>query len=178
MTARLSFSPKQSHKVPISQINVTPMVDVMLVLLIVFMITAPLLTVGVPVNLPEAGGDALQEKNVPLTITINEKGEVFLQEARVEMQNLVPRLQAIAGEGYTQPIYVRGDTKTQYGNIAKIMSHIHKAGFSPYRAYYSIAGNRKIIMRRSYEKRSSIFCRTACCPRFLIGGLDRGETAQ
>ena len=113
-----------------SEINVTPMVDVMLVLLIVFMVAAPLLTVGVPVNLPKTGAQALRGDEEPLAISINAEGQIFIQETLIDKSMLVPRLRAIAGAGYEQRIYVRGDKTVRYGLVAGIVSEISAAGFS------------------------------------------------
>ena len=91
----MSFSLKKNSKEPISEINVTPFVDVMLVLLIVFMVTAPLLTVGVQVDLPESSADSLSEEQEPLTLTINSKGEIFIQEAKVDYDNVIAKILAV-----------------------------------------------------------------------------------
>ena len=103
---------------PMSEINVTPMVDVMLVLLIVFMVAAPLLTVGVPVNLPKAGAQALTGDDEPLAISVNQGGQIFIEETEVNLRDLVPRLKALIGTGYDQRIYVRGDRDVAYGRVA------------------------------------------------------------
>ena len=118
------------RRAPMSEINVTPMVDVMLVLLIVFMVAAPLLTVGVPVDLPKAQASALSGDNEPLTITINEKGQIFLQETEVEPDALIPRLQAIAQNGYEQRIFVRAASTIDYGRVMDVMGRISSAGYS------------------------------------------------
>jgi len=115
---------------PFSDINVTPMVDVMLVLLIVFMIAAPLLTVGVPVDLPKAASKPLQGDEEPLTVTVNAQGQIFLQETPVELEQLVPRLLAIGESGYDQRIYVRGDQSVNYGAIMQVMAQMSSAGFT------------------------------------------------
>jgi len=116
--------------VPMSEINVTPLVDVMLVLLIVFMIAAPLLTVGVPVDLPKAQSKPLQGDQEPLTVTVNAQGKIFLQETPVEMDQLVPRLLAIAANGYDERIYVRGDQSVNYGTVMQVMAQMANAGFT------------------------------------------------
>ncbi|MGC6475722.1 MAG: protein TolR [Parvibaculales bacterium] len=118
------------HHRPMSEINVTPMVDVMLVLLIVFMVAAPLLTVGVPVNLPQAGAESLSGDDEPLAITIQADGQVFVQDTLISADELIPRLRAIMGEGYDQRIYVRGDEQVAYGRVADIMARINRAGFA------------------------------------------------
>ena len=115
---------------PMSEINVTPMVDVMLVLLIVFMVAAPLLTVGVPVELPQAKSRPLTGDKEPLAVTIDKDGNVFLQETEVALDELVPRLQAIAENGYEERIYVRGDTNANYGAVMQVMARMNDAGFT------------------------------------------------
>ena len=115
---------------PKAEINVTPFVDVMLVLLIVFMITAPLLTVGVPVDLPETEARNLPAGEEPLTITITGDGGIFLQETEVELTELAPRLRAIAGTGYDARIYIRADNAAAYGEVARVMANINAAGFT------------------------------------------------
>jgi len=111
-----------------SEINVTPFVDVMLVLLIVFMVTAPLLTVGVPVDLPKVKGSALTDQKDPLEITVT-LGEIYLGESEVEIENLIPRLDAITDLNKEMRIYVRGDRVVAYGRIMEIMSLINSAGY-------------------------------------------------
>lgn len=114
---------------PMSEINVTPFVDVMLVLLIIFMITAPLMTVGVPIELPKTKAKQIQGDKEPLTITINVKGEIFLQETEIKIDEIVPKLTAITKGGYSERIYVRGDQRASYGTVMKIMGALNKAGF-------------------------------------------------
>jgi biopolymer transport protein TolR len=113
-----------------SEINVTPFVDVMLVLLIVFMVTAPMLTVGIPVNLPESNADSLPDDNEPLTISINAKGELFVQNTRVGFKELVPKLLAITKNRTDTRIYVRGDKNLNYGRVIEIMGNLSGSGFS------------------------------------------------
>lgn len=115
---------------PMAEINVTPMVDVMLVLLIVFMVAAPLLTVGVPVNLPKAGAQSLKADDEPLAITVNAEGKIFIEETEIAAAALVPRLQAIAGAGLEQRIYVRGDKDVAYGRVADVVARINAAGYA------------------------------------------------
>jgi biopolymer transport protein TolR len=115
---------------PFSDINVTPMVDVMLVLLIVFMIAAPLLTVGVPVDLPKAQSKPLKGDEEPLTVTVNAAGQIFLQETPVTLDQLVPRLLAIGESGYDQRVYVRGDQNVNYGAIMQVMAQMSNSGFT------------------------------------------------
>ena len=112
-----------------SEINVTPLVDVMLVLLIVFMVAAPLLTVGVAVDLPETAAQPIPEQGEPLTVTITGDGVIFVQETPVEIDAIVPQLEAIATAGYDQRIYIRGDQARSYGEIVRVMGKINAAGF-------------------------------------------------
>ena len=114
----------------ISQINVTPMVDVMLVLLVIFMITAPLLTVGVPVNLPKTKAKALPEDQTPLAITIDEKEKIFIQDTETDLENLVPRLVAISENKSDRKIFIRADKILSYGKVMQIMGMINSAGFN------------------------------------------------
>jgi biopolymer transport protein TolR len=115
-----------------SEINVTPFVDVMLVLLIVFMVSAPLLTVGVPIDLPQSEAKALQQDNEPLTVSVNVDGQVYLQDKQIELDDLVPKLKAIIDARHGDPneqIYVRGDRKVDYGTMMKVMGRISGAGY-------------------------------------------------
>jgi biopolymer transport protein TolR len=114
---------------PMAEINVTPLVDVMLVLLVVFMVTAPLLTVGVPVDLPETSAPAINEPKEPLTITFKRDGAGFIQDTGIEIDSLVPRLQAITGGNPDAVLYVRGDKAINYGRVLEIMSLVSSAGF-------------------------------------------------
>jgi biopolymer transport protein TolR len=114
-----------------SEINVTPLVDVMLVLLIVFMVAAPLLTVGVPVDLPKAQAPAINENKEPLVVTVNAEGKIFLQETVLDADDtLVPRLLAITHNNPEASIYVRGDRAINYGRVLEVMSMISAAGFT------------------------------------------------
>ena len=114
-----------------AEINVTPMVDVMLVLLIIFMVSAPLLTVGVPIDLPQTQAKSLDQDKEPLTVSVNTKGEVYLQNSEIKMDELVPKLQAItqARGGADERIYVRGDKKVDYGTVMRVMGRLSAAGF-------------------------------------------------
>ena len=112
-----------------SEINVTPFVDVMLVLLIVFMVTAPLLTVGIPVDLPKVKSSALTDQKDPLEITVKIGGEIYLGESEVDVENLIPRLNAITELNKEARIYVRGDRVVAYGRIMEIMSLVNSAGY-------------------------------------------------
>jgi len=116
---------------PMAEINVTPMVDVMLVLLIVFMVAAPLLTVGVPVDLPKTKADALKGQDEPLSITVDAQGRVFLQEKEIgSIDELVPRLAAIAQAKKDTRIFIRGDRTINYGRVMEVMGLINGAGFT------------------------------------------------
>lgn len=121
---------KRRRYQPMAEINVTPMVDVMLVLLIVFMVAAPLLTVGVPVNLPKTDAQALRGDDEPLAISVMANGKIFVEESEIELTDLVGRLTAMVGSGYKQRIYVRGDKAVAYGRVAAVVARINAAGFS------------------------------------------------
>src|SRR3978361_87241 len=114
-----------------SEINVTPMVDVMLVLLIIFMVSAPLLTVGVPLDLPQTQAKSLDQDKNPLTLSVNLKGQVFLNETEISVDEMVPKLKAIteARGGLDERIFVRGDRKVDYGTVMKVMGRLSQAGF-------------------------------------------------
>jgi len=114
---------------PMADINVTPLVDVMLVLLVVFMITAPLLTVGVPVDLPQTQAPPINEPKEPLVITVNRDGAIFISETSVPVDSLVPKLQAITGSNPDAVLYVRGDKEINYGRVLEVMSLVTAAGF-------------------------------------------------
>jgi len=113
-----------------SEINVTPLVDVMLVLLIVFMVAAPLLSVGVPIDLPKTDAKALPSQQEPLTITVDASGKVFLQDEEVLIEDLIAKLVAVSDTGYDERIYLRGDENSDYGAVMKVMARINAAGFS------------------------------------------------
>lgn len=115
---------------PMAEINVTPFVDVMLVLLIVFMVTAPLLSVGVPVDLPKTKAATLNDTDEPLVVSINSKGVVFLQKKEVKMEDIGTLLQAVTGAKPDTRIFVRGDQSLQYGLVMQIMGQISAAGFN------------------------------------------------
>ncbi|SRR5579885_413736 len=115
-----------------SEINVTPMVDVMLVLLIIFMVAAPLLTAGVPLDLPQTQAKALEQNKEPLTISVNDKGQVYLMNSEIKMDELMPKLEAITknrGGGVDERIFVRGDKKVDYGTVMKVMGRLSQAGY-------------------------------------------------
>jgi len=119
----------RGRKGPIGEINVTPLVDVMLVLLIIFMVAAPMMTVGVPIDLPETSAKAMNSDTQPITVSVNPNGEIYLQETPIALDEVVPKLEAIAKTGYNERIYVRGDTNAGYGVVMKVMARISAAGF-------------------------------------------------
>jgi biopolymer transport protein TolR len=112
-----------------SEINVTPMVDVMLVLLIIFMVAAPLLTVGVPIELPQSQGKQLESNHEPLTISVSSNGDVFIGETQVPLDEMPEKLKAIAKNGVDEQIFVRGDKGTTYGTVMRVMGRISAGGF-------------------------------------------------
>ena len=126
----MAFNLNRSEREPMSEINVTPFVDVMLVLLIIFMVTAPLLTVGVQVDLPETSADTLPEESEPLTLTINSKGEVFIQETKIEFNNLIKKILAVSNNRTDTRIYVRGDKTINYGRVLEVMGKLSGSGFT------------------------------------------------
>jgi len=121
---------RRARRRPMSEINVTPFVDVMLVLLIVFMVTAPLLTVGVPVDLPKTRAQALGQDREPLSVTVKRDGKVYIQNTPVSEDELVAKLTAIAANGYDQRIFVRGDRSVDYGKVMEVMGLLSAAGFT------------------------------------------------
>ncbi|MGN6311626.1 MAG: protein TolR [Xanthobacteraceae bacterium] len=122
---------RRRRAAPMADINVTPMVDVMLVLLIIFMVSAPLLTVGVPLDLPQTQAKSLDQDKNPLTLSVNLKGQVFLNDTEIAVDELVPKLKAIteARAGLDERIFVRGDKKVDYGTVMKVMGRLSSAGF-------------------------------------------------
>ena len=115
---------------PISDINVTPLVDVMLVLLIVFMVTAPLLTVGVPIELPKTAAKQMTDENEPLTITIDKDSKIYIQELEVDFDELTEKLEAIGQSNYDQKIYINGDKDISYEVLMKVMAKISSSGYT------------------------------------------------
>jgi biopolymer transport protein TolR len=115
-----------------AEINVTPMVDVMLVLLIIFMVSAPLLTVGVPIDLPQSQATSLGQDKEPLTVSVNDKGQIYLQNSEIKVEELVDKLKAVAqARGGTEArVYVRGDKKVDYGTMMRVMGRLSGAGFT------------------------------------------------
>lgn len=114
---------------PVAEINVTPLVDVMLVLLIIFMVSAPMMTVGVPLDLPESSAKPLSSQTEPLTLSIEKDGGIFLQDQPVEFDKLVETLLGVAQNGYDERIFVRGDRNADYGTIMRVMGAMNRAGF-------------------------------------------------
>jgi biopolymer transport protein TolR len=115
---------------PISEINVTPMVDVMLVLLIIFMVAAPLMTVGVPIDLPQTQAQQLNTEREPITISVTNEGGIFLGDTPVGLEQLVTQVAAVAANGADERIYVRGDTAASYGTVMQVMGTLSGAGYS------------------------------------------------
>jgi biopolymer transport protein TolR len=126
--ARRNARRKSGHGA-ISEINVTPLVDVMLVLLIVFMVAAPLMTVGVPIELPKTEAKQMNTATEPLTITLQADGKLYLQETEIVSAELMTKLQAIAKNGYDEQLFVRADTSVPYGTVMDIMGQLNGAGF-------------------------------------------------
>ncbi|WP_188574297.1 protein TolR [Azorhizobium oxalatiphilum] len=122
-------SRRRGGRAVMAEINVTPMVDVMLVLLIVFMVAAPMLTVGVPLDLPQTQAKSMNQDKDPLTVSVNNKGQIFLQESEIKPDELVAKLQAIAQNGYEERIFVRGDKTVNYGTVMQVMGRLSAAGF-------------------------------------------------
>ena len=122
---------RRRRTAPMAEINVTPMVDVMLVLLIIFMVSAPLLTVGVPLDLPQTQAKSLDQDKNPLTLSVNLKGQVLLNDTEIPLDEIVPKLKAIteARAGLDERIFVRGDKKVDYGTVMKVMGRLSAAGF-------------------------------------------------
>ena len=121
--------PRNIKSKPFSEINVTPFVDVMLVLLIIFMVTAPLLTVGVQVDLPESNADSLQADDEPLELTISKDGSIFIQETEINIEELIPKLIAITDNRLDTKIYVRGDEIINYGKVMRVLGELSGSGF-------------------------------------------------
>jgi biopolymer transport protein TolR len=136
------YSRRNSRRKPsrgaMSEINVTPLVDVMLVLLIVFMVAAPLMTVGVPIELPKTEARQLDSSVEPITITVQADKAVYLQETKIELSELAPKLVAIAKNGYDEQIFVRADTTVDYGSVMEVMGLLNGAG---YRKIGLVTGN-------------------------------------
>jgi biopolymer transport protein TolR len=121
---------RRGRRAALAEINVTPLVDVMLVLLIIFMISAPLLTAGVPVQLPKTEAGAMNNQTEPLTITIRSDGSIYLQAAETPFDQLGPKMRALSQAGYDKPVYVRADGRAPYEIVARVMASLSTSGFS------------------------------------------------
>ncbi len=141
------FAGRTGQRRLMSEINVTPMVDVMLVLLVIFMVTAPLLTVGVPVDLPQTKAPAINEPKEPLVISINAKGDVYLQNSQIDAKDLAARLAAITSNNPDAAIYVRGDRAIDYGRVLEIMGIVSAAGFTKVSLIAELPKNDKVAPR-------------------------------
>ena len=134
MSMMLPSNKSRGRRAPMAEINVTPLVDVMLVLLIIFMVTAPLLTAGVPVNLPDSRAKALEQEQKPVQIAVNEKGEVYVDTQKVTDAELATRLSDIAAhpgpDGKTPQILLRADTNLGYGKVMRVMGELNRAGLN------------------------------------------------
>ena len=135
MAGMLNGSKRQTfghakRRPPMADINVTPFVDVMLVLLVIFMVTAPLLTVGVQVDLPKTKAKAIPGSDEPLAVSIDREGAIFVQDTQMELEQVVPRLQAISENNPDVRIFVRGDANVDYGSVMQVMGILNAAGFS------------------------------------------------
>ncbi len=144
MISRSRSAGRASRYRPMAEINVTPFVDVMLVLLIVFMVTAPLLTVGVPVDLPKTEAKTISDPEEPLVISVNAAGEIYLQDSQIEIENLVPRLVAITENKPDTRIFVRGDQSISYGQIMEVMGTVNFAGFKRVALIAEMPGTRNL----------------------------------
>ncbi|ASX28095.1 protein TolR [Rickettsia sp. MEAM1 (Bemisia tabaci)] len=143
MAIKLAGSNRKSKRDVVSEINVTPLVDVMLVLLIIFMITSPMLVSGVNVDLPETNSSPISGQDEPLVVTINNKGEVLLLETPIERKHLTDKLVNITKEKKDTRIFVRGDKNVSYGEVVEVVSEIHAAGFSRVALISNIKNNEK-----------------------------------
>ncbi|MCC8467957.1 MAG: protein TolR [Rickettsia endosymbiont of Eriopis connexa] len=143
MAIKLAGSNRKSKRAVVSEINVTPLVDVMLVLLIIFMITSPMLVSGVNVDLPETNSSPISGQDEPLVVTINNKGEIFFLETPIERTHLTDKLANITKEKKDARIFVRGDRNISYGQVVEIVAEIHAAGFSRVALIANIKNNEK-----------------------------------
>jgi biopolymer transport protein TolR len=121
---------RRARRGALSEINVTPLVDVMLVLLIIFMISAPLLTVGVPLQLPKTEAGAMQDQTEPLTVSVRANGDIFLNETQVQFASLAPAMADMSGQGFSKPVYVRADGRAPYAIVAQVMAALSASGFT------------------------------------------------
>ncbi|MCA3631552.1 MAG: biopolymer transporter ExbD [Methylobacterium sp.] len=115
---------------PMAELNMIPFIDVMLVLLVIFMVAAPLLTVGVPVDLPKTGAAQLNIEQKPIAVTIDERGRLFLQEKETTIERLIPEIQAIAKDGFDERIYIRGAAQVNYGRVAEVLAALKAGGYA------------------------------------------------
>lgn len=152
-TSRFSRSGSRFRRSPMAEINVTPFVDVMLVLLIIFMVTAPLLTVGVPVDLPKTKAAVLNKTDEPLVISVNSKGEIFVQKAKVPKEKFIPRLIAVTDANPEIRIFVRGDKSLEYGRVMEIMGAVSAAGFKKVSLLAQLPTRRKNMNRNKKRKK-------------------------
>ncbi|AEK74467.1 protein TolR [Rickettsia conorii subsp. heilongjiangensis] len=143
MAIKLAGINRKSKRAVVSEINVTPLVDVMLVLLIIFMITSPMLVSGVNVDLPETNSSPISDQDEPLVVTINNKGKIFLLEMPIERMHLTDKLANITKEKKDARIFVRGDRNVSYGQVVEIVAEIHAAGFSRVALISNIKNNEK-----------------------------------
>lgn len=125
-----SYSRNRKMHRPMADINMTSMIDVMMVLLIIFMIATPLMSVGIPVDLPEAEASAVSDEAEPLTISVDKEGKIFVQEREVAVSEIVPLLQNITKNNPNPRIFIRGDKSQTYGNIMRVMGSVTAAGFT------------------------------------------------
>ena len=140
----MAFNLNRSRNEPMSEINVTPFVDVMLVLLIIFMVAAPLLTVGVEINLPKTSANALPtEKEQPLTLSITKEKELYLQETKIEFSDLIPKLKQISKQRKDDRIFLRADGENNYSTIMEIMGALNSSNFSNISLVTESSGNQK-----------------------------------
>ena len=121
---------RRAARRPMAEINVTPMVDVMLVLLVVFMVAAPLMTVGVPIDLPQTQAKQLNTEQKPVSITVTPEGEIFLQDQKVELDQLVEQIAVVAPNGIEERIFLRGDQSSNYGEVMRVMGVLSAAGYT------------------------------------------------
>lgn len=129
MAMQMNVNRGRGKKTLVSEINVTPLVDVMLVLLIIFMVTAPMLTQGLDVNMPETTAKALPQKEDPVTVTINKKQQIYLNKIKVDQQLLQQQLGNLASKGKDRPIFLNADREVPYGTVVSVMADIKAAGF-------------------------------------------------
>ncbi|MES2906156.1 MAG: protein TolR [Pseudomonadota bacterium] len=120
---------RRRRALPIADINMTPFIDVMLVLLIIFMVAAPMLTVGVPIELPKSAAKPMQDETQPITVSIKPNGDIYIQETQVTLDDLITKLQAISKNGVEERVFIRGDKELNYGRMMEVMGLVSGAGF-------------------------------------------------